>query len=123
MKLARTVGAVMLVLAGTPFADALGQANPFWSSRFGPRLTDPDYRHLADATNRLNAAPHPRAGQTLSWSNPQTGAHGTVELARIYRRQDTTCHAMRYRNTPPHGRTQTYNLDWCASPEGWKVAS
>lgn len=124
MTLAKAVGAVTLIfLASGPFLAGRAQVNPFWSSRFGPKLTEQDRQYLINGTNELNEGPRPRAGQSLSWSNPNTKAHGTIELLRVYRHNDMTCHAMRYRNTPPRGQTRTYNVNWCKSPDGWKVVS
>jgi len=124
MRSAKGVEAVALVfLAGGLFATASAQVNPFWSSRFGPKLTEQDRQYLMDSTNKLNDSPNPRAGQSLSWSNPNTKARGTVELTRIYRHNDMTCHAVRYQNTPSRSQTRTYNLNWCKSPDGWKIVS
>ncbi len=124
MKRAKAVGTIMLVvLAAGPFSAARAQVNPFWSSRFSPQLTDQDRQYLINGTNELNEGPRPRAGQSVSWSNPNTKAHGTIELMHIYRRNDWTCHAMSYRNTPPRGHTRTYSVNWCKTPDGWRIVS
>jgi hypothetical protein len=110
-------------LAGGLGGAARAQINPFWSSRFGARLTNEDLQGLIRGTDKLNASPEARPGSTTSWNNPASKAHGTIEITRIYESRGMTCHAIRYSITLPARPARDYNMDWCKTSEGWKVVS
>ena len=60
---------------------AFAQINPFRGSS-GTPLSAADIAALTDATNRLLDRPDLVAGGTETWSNPQSGASGTVAAGR-----------------------------------------
>ena len=124
MRHAKTLGLALSawILGGLGIA-AMAQINPFWSSRFGPRLTNRDVQELISATDRLNANSEARAGETVSWSNSANKAHGTVGITRVFESRGWTCHAIRYRTTLAARPPRALDLNWCKTPDGWKVVS
>ncbi len=78
-----------------------GAMAQFLENRFGPALTSEDVRYLLNASNELNERPQLKPGQSMSWTNPTTKAHGTIRVTRIYHSGDTICHALRYNSRLP----------------------
>ena len=56
---------------------ALAQINPFRNSSSTP-LNSADISALSDATNCLLDKPHLASGNTETWTNPASGASGTL---------------------------------------------
>lgn len=120
----RWTGAVAAVLGfALAAAPAAAQINPF-GVLYGPRMTSPDVALLTQAANRLLAAPA-KVGQSESWSNPATGASGTVTETRTFAFQGMDCRGLHYEmvvggQPDPRG----LNLSWCKTASGeWKIAS
>ncbi len=112
---------ILLALA-TP---ARAQFNPFYGARTAPRLTNDDFRMLDDSATKLNADPQAHTGELETWSNPASGASGSVTIERIFRSRAMTCHALRYIiSARARSEPRTYNVTWCQIPAGdWKIAS
>ncbi len=108
------------LLAGAPAAQA--QFNPFGPTQ-QTGLVDSDYRALGDAMTRLLARPDLAPGAEEKWTNPRTKSTGSVSVMNGFERQDLTCMAVRYealaRGRPP---VRTRELNWCKTPQGWKIA-
>lgn len=119
----RWVGVAAALLGLGLVAPAGAQINPF-GVLYGPRMTPPDVALLSQAANRLLAAP-PKVGQSESWSNPATGASGTVTETRTFTFQGLDCRALHYDMVvarQPDSRG--LDLSWCKTASGeWKIAS
>jgi hypothetical protein len=103
---------VLLIAAGLS-QSAFAQINPFRGSRSTP-LNNDDMAALTDATNRLLGNPQLATGASETWSNPQSGASGTVIAG----------HAVQRKGLVPGPTPQrTTNLTWCKTANGWKIAS
>jgi hypothetical protein len=117
--------ALAIGLAAAMARPAAAQLNPFRSS-FATSLTNDDFQDLSDAASRLLGRDKLTAGATEAWRNPQTGAGGTVEVARSFAWHGYGCHALRYTVLPngPAGKGETRTvLNWCKTPAGWKIVS
>jgi surface antigen len=111
----------LLLIAACLSQSALAQINPFRGSRATPLNAD-DVKALNDATNRLLERPQLAAGGTESWSNPQSGASGTVTAGNALQRKGMACRIVRYQLTVPGPREQrSVSLTWCKTQEGWKI--
>jgi len=113
---------LLLLLVGVCFAQpALAQVNPFHGSR-GVPLTKADLTLLNDATNRLLARPELNVGATESWSNPQSGASGTVTAGDAVRFKGLACRIVQYQNVVPGpNKERSATVKWCKTTGGWKV--
>lgn len=113
-------GALLAGLAA--LAPARAQVNPFRTVRPSRPMPAEDVRMLADSIDQLNRMPDLRAGQTDSWSNPDTGGSGVNTVERIFRSHGMPCHRLQHfvvSGGRPEGRT--YALTWCRTPQGeWK---
>ena len=112
----------LVLLAYSLASPAAAQINPFRGSRAAP-LTPEDSAALLDATTHLLERPQLAAGQTETWSNPSSGASGTLTAGRASHRKGLACRPITYRNTIP-GPTSQRNttLTWCKTKDGWKTA-
>ena len=100
---------------------AVAQINPFRGSGSTP-LNNDDISALTDATNRLLDKPQLATGNTESWSNPGTGASGTVTAGSSTHRKGLACRIMRYKNTvSSHSAARSTTLTWCKTKDGWKI--
>jgi len=98
------------------------QINPFRGSA-GTPLNNDDIAALIDATNRLLARPQLAAGDSDTWSNPKSGAHGTVTAGSATQRKGLACRVMTYRHTVPGPQAdRSATLTWCKTKDGWKTA-
>jgi surface antigen len=99
----------------------LAQINPFRGSR-GTPLDAADLTALTDATNRLLDRPQLASGGTETWSNPQSGASGTVTAGSPVQRKGLACRVVNYKNTVPGPRPERIaKLTWCKTKDGWKI--
>jgi len=111
-----------LLIAASLALPALGQVNPFRGSSATPLNAD-DITALTEATNRLLDRPQLATGTTETWSNPKSGASGTITAGNAVQRKGMACRIMRYQNTVPGPRAQrNATLTWCKTKDGWKVA-
>lgn len=95
-------------------------ASPWGDS--GAALTKGDLALVMGASNDVNAS---GTRETKSWSNPATGASGTVALARAFQSGGMQCHEVNYTfqfTRPAHH--SAYVLTWCqVGPDTWKIRS
>jgi hypothetical protein len=90
----------------------------------GVSLSNSDFGLLIDAANGLLRRPHLAQGNSASWDSPQTGSHGTISVAGTFRHQSMLCHTLVYETNPmasPSGNI--LRLNWCKTPDGWKILS
>lgn len=112
----------LLPLAGICLAlPAYAQVNPFRGSK-APPLNNADIAALTDATNRLLDRPQLVVGGTETWSNPQSGANGTVTAGSPLQRHGLSCRNVQYLLTFPSNNSQrNRTLVWCKTKDGWKI--
>ncbi len=111
----------MLLFAACLSQPALAQINPFRGS-VGTALSAADIAALTDATNRLLDRPQLVAGGTESWSNPESGASGTVTAGNAVQRKGLACRVVNYRHSIPGPAAQrSGTLTWCKTSNGWKI--
>jgi hypothetical protein len=111
----------LLLIAACLSEPALSQINPFRGNRGTPLNAD-DMAALRDATNRLLDRPQLIAGETETWSNPQSGASGTLTAGDTVRRKGLACRVVRYQNIVPGPRAErNTTLTWCKTKDGWKI--
>lgn len=111
----------LLLMAVTLAAPSFAQINPFRGSAATPLNSD-DIAALTAATNRLLDRPQLVAGGTETWSNPQSGASGTVTAGSAVQRKGLACRVVLYRNVVPGPRAErTATLTWCKTKDGWKI--
>ena len=96
---------IALLIAASLSHPALAQINPFRSGR-GTPLNAADIAALTEATNRLLDRPQLVAGGTETWSNPQSGANGTVTAGNAVQRKGMACRVVRYQTTVPGPEAQ-----------------
>jgi hypothetical protein len=120
MKLASLLVAALLVTSPLP---AMAQVSPFWSTRYGPRLSSADLDLLLSSVNRLNRMPGVAVGSMSSWRDPATGTHGTSVVERIFHHQGMTCHGLRHQvYLRGQATPRRYDLTWCRTAEDeWKL--
>jgi hypothetical protein len=90
----------------------------------GARVTKEDYEHQQVAAQRLLNAEPPRIGATEAWSNPSTGAGGTVTLLGTRTLQGLPCRTLRYAITA-RGMTRPMDMTFtlCQTGDGsWRIA-
>ena len=110
-----------LLVAALCVEPALAQVNPFRGSRSTPLNSD-DITALTEATNRLLDRPQLTVGATESWSNPKSGASGTVTAGDPVKRKGLACRVMRYQASVPGPRAErAATLTWCKTKDGWKL--
>jgi len=114
-------GLMVLLSAACMAHSALAQINPFSRSR-GTPLTGEDMAALQDATNRLLDNPQLAPGITEQWSNPKSGASGTLTAGYPVNGNGLSCRVIRYQNSVPGPTPQRdTRLTWCKTKEGWKL--
>jgi hypothetical protein len=100
---------------------AFGAPNPFRGST-GEPLRQDDIDALTAATNRLLDRPQLVPGGTETWSNPASGAGGTITAGKPVSRHNLSCRILQYQITGPGTRSQrSYTSTWCKTPDGWKL--
>jgi hypothetical protein len=115
----------LLLIAACLSGPALAQINPFRGSRGTPLNAD-DLAALTNATNLLLDRPQLTAGDVESWSNPQSGASGTVTAGDTAQRRhqgtNLACRIVRYQITVPGTRPERgATLTWCKTTDGWRI--
>jgi surface antigen len=116
------VGPIVLVL--TSLLSAPGQAQlllgPVWESNITLTQDDLDLIHRTVDT-QIHGKP---VGTTASWSNPNTGNAGTIELLRKFRKGNLQCEEVAYTLTTTKKAVEPehYAFNSCLTPEGWKIA-
>ena len=83
-------------------------------------FTEQDFELLKQAGREaLDAAAD---GDTRGWSNPETGAFGTIQPLSTYEHQGTTCRRVEIFNNSSRA-SGTSRFDFCRHEDGtWKIA-
>jgi surface antigen len=90
----------------------------------GVSLDGADFALLIDAANGLLRQSRLTNGNSVSWRNEQTGAHGTVTVTDTSHHGSMLCHTLTYETNPKASPSaNTVKLNWCKTPEGWKILS
>ena len=115
--LGAAAAAVLWLAAACP---AVAQLNTFTEG--GLDLTAEDWELLETAASKLYAEEKP-IGSVESWSNAQSGNHGTIELIRAGERQGMPCrrlqHDIKVKDVADPFR---FTVDRCKTAEGaWKA--
>jgi surface antigen len=85
-------------------------------------FTEEDTRQFLSAARTL--AETGKDGETARWANEASGAWGTMEIRRSFKRDASTpCREMRGENTA-RGRTEAFRLTTCRNAKGeWRIAN
>ena len=104
-------------------AAAHAQVIPF-AGNFGQGLAPSDNQMIFESVARLNAAEPSKAGQSDSWSNPETKSSGTSTILKVFHSGGMTCHLVRHHIVAGRPPPRDYRLTWCRTPTGeWKIKS
>jgi len=108
-------------LAGAVPIGAQAQVNPFLSSS-SAGLRSSDFQVMHDAARKLAAQGHPADGTSQAWSNPQTGASGSVTVEGTFHHKAMLCRKVEYRaQSAPGADELSAEVSWCKTPNGWKM--
>jgi surface antigen len=104
-----------------PHQPAFSAVNPFHGSH-GEPMRQADMDALIEATNRLLDRPQLVPGSTETWSNPASGAKGTIIAGKQVIRHNLHCRVLQHRigGSEP-GPERNYTTTWCRTPDGWKL--
>ncbi len=125
MRVGKRAGVLGTVLLGAALAcgtAARAQVSPF-AGDTSKGLTEGDLELLLRATHTINHGTLLRPGQSRSWTNPDSGAHGEVEFVRTTQDEGMACHQL-HNTIYVADRTDpgAYDLNWCLTPSGaWKI--
>ena len=86
----------------------------------GTPLNADDLTALTDASNRLLDRPRLVAGGTESWSNPQSGANGTITAGNPVQRKGMACRVLNYRITSANSPAECH-AHVVQTKDGWKI--
>jgi len=109
-----------LLLAVCLAQTASAQLNPFRGNSRTPLNAD-DIAALTEATARLFNQPNLAVGETETWSNPKSGASGTVTAGNPVKRHGFACRVMRYDTSVPTRQERRTTLTVCKTPQGLKI--
>lgn len=111
-------------------ATFIGSAHPAlaqWSDLFpeGFSLTQKDGALIRNARNELVTTEPPAIGHSVAWSNPESGAHGTLTLEGVSESRGRPCRRVRYLIiTAQASSALDLNLTLCRTSDGvWKIDS
>jgi len=119
---ARLVRLVLLAAVVVAPAPALGQWRYLFPQGFS--LTEADLHAQRDAVRRLLRPEPPPVGRGEDWSNPRSGARGTVTLVGASERRGMPCRRVRYHVTTRRAAEPfDVELTLCrVAPDSWKIA-
>ena len=82
-------------------------------------MTKPDLDLLEKSMYRaLDETPD---GDSLNWSNPDTGTHGTITPTASWREQSRPCRTLQFENEA-QGKKGNARFDFCKQDDGsWKI--
>ena len=90
----------------------------------GVSLNNAAFALLIDTSNGLLRRPHLATGDSASWRGEQTGSHGMISVTSTFRHQSMLCHTLNYEINPMAAASaNTVKINWCDTPEGWKILS
>lgn len=114
--------AIAMVIIAVPANHVAAQVNPFRNTAV-ENLTEKDLETIGAAAVPLYTIANPELGSSATWSNPESGNFGTIELVDIYEWRKMPCrrlhHLMRVK-----GWKDTLNLtiERCQVSSGeWKI--
>jgi surface antigen/uncharacterized lipoprotein NlpE involved in copper resistance len=103
IPLALATSGLVGVLKGSPFAS----------------FTESDYAQFFASVTKV--ADGPVGGPSADWSNPDTGAAGTVQSVRAFERPEGDCRDLGGTNTA-RGRTEQFRVTVCKAKDGsWRL--
>ena len=112
---------LMLPLAAVLATPAIAQINPFRGTNATPLNAD-DIAALTAASERLLDRPQLVAGGTEPWTNPKSGASGTVTAGAPTNRHGLACRVVAYDTFVPGPRPERRTtLTLCKTKDGWKI--
>lgn len=117
MRISRALAAAsILAVAG------MALAQPFQLLGGAPlsRMTDKDIALYSAALRK--ALDEGKNGETHEWSNPETGASGTIQPTRDFARGDSKCRDV-FTDTRAKGRREKGTWPFCQEADGsWQIA-
>jgi hypothetical protein len=117
--------ALALCLSAIAINPSHGQLAGFYPvTSDGVSLNNGDFALLIDTANDLLRRPHLRRGESASWRSEETGSHGTISVTNTFRHEAMPCHTLTYETSPmASSSANTLKLNWCETPQGWKILS
>jgi hypothetical protein len=104
-----------------PACSTLAQNRPYRAS-VDTRLKSDDLDAVSAATMRLLDRPHLDEGGFEVWSNPRSGAGGTIVAGKPLTRSGMDCRVLDYFTHVPGPKAErTRILTWCKTKDGWKI--
>jgi len=88
----------------------------------GFTMTDEDISRMRAARNQLLEIDSPAIGQSVTWSNPQSGARGSIKMEGLLQARGLPCRQLRF-VIAVRGATSTVDIGQqiCRMPDGtWK---
>jgi len=118
--------ASVLLAAGCVFAlcvSSPGQAqNRPYRASVANRLSSEDLVAANAATMRLLDRPQLAEGGFEVWSNPRSGASGTIVAGKALSRGGMACRTLDYFTHAPGPKAdRSMVLTWCKTKDGWKI--
>jgi surface antigen len=112
-------------LSAAALAPAQAQFTGFYTiGSDGVSLNNDDFKLLIDSANELLRRPNLAQGNRASWQSTQTGSHGTISVTDTFRHGAMPCHTLTYETNPmASASANTVKLNWCKTPDGWKILS
>ena len=112
----------LVLLLALPAHQGQAQVNPFKNSAI-EKLTDEDIEIIKKSAAPLYQVDDPEIGDSASWSNPNSGNFGTIELVDVYDWHKMPCrklqHLMKVVDWKDNVRM---TVDRCKVPSGeWKI--
>ena len=87
------------------------------------RLTSEDWDALTAAARRLLDRPQLAEGGFEAWSNPRSGASGTIVAGKPLSRSGMDCRVLNFfTHVPGPNADRNRVFTWCKTKDGWKIA-
>jgi hypothetical protein len=117
--------ALALCLSAITVSPSRAQLTGFYPiTSDGVSLNNSDFTLLIDTANSLLRRPHLARGDSASWHSEQTGSHGTISVTNTFHHDAMPCHTLTYETSPmASSSVNTLKLNWCVTPQGWKILS
>jgi hypothetical protein len=99
------------------------QMSPFWNKAH-VTLSPEDYDMLFKSAAKVNEDPDAKVGTAATWENPKSTNSGITTIMRVYTSDKRTCHTVQYKVTVTRRNiTPDYDVNWCLTKSGWRIAS
>jgi surface antigen len=119
-KQGKIVAAVIMLLLSTAAFPAAGQWRYVQPQGFS--LSEEDAQRQRDAALALLNTDPPPVGRIQAWSNPRSGARGTVTMLQANRQRGLPCRRLRYAVEVQSAQPMELTFTLCRTPEGaWKA--